>query len=455
MDITLDQLKELTAEAAREAVKAINPPNPAEVPGQSTKALGANVNLKRYNPFPSFKASVMSLKNGSFPDGRAFEADFVQAAKEALPWTGPNDPEDEFVDTRRASSSLIWPKDLTEARAVFEHMAEKAAVKAIDRIDAAVKSIDGSYKANTEAVTSTFTAGTAGGYLVPPQFLNSLFSYALAPKVALRNVPGITVVPVNGVTFNLPREGTRAGASEAAEAGTLSAQDPAFSLQTVTVKKQYAFRRWSNELAADSEPAFATFLNRTLSRDLAIEQDSEYLTGSGSGNHITGITAYSGLTTGPNLGTNGRTVKFDDFMDAVYLLEDANADTNSLFAIWNPRVTNTLRKEKDNEGRYVVSQAPIPWGAAGTPTKVLGGIIPYTTTTTLSRTQSVGSSTDCTTAIVGDASNVFILERQGIEIFFTEHLYAATDEIGVRATTRSTIVILQPTAVLLMSGIRP
>lgn len=447
MELTETQLSDLITGAVDKAIKAINPPDPAQVPGQSTKSVGANVNLRRYNPFPSLQRAVNAAKAGRFDDKSAFERDFVQAAKLAFNYVG------EGADGV-GDHSVIWPTNLDEARTVFAYMGEREAAKSLDQIDAAVKSIDAT-KAMTEAVTSTFTAGTAGGYLVPPQFLQSLFSYNLAPRVALRNVPGINVVQVDSPTVYLPRESTRAGASQASEAGTLTVADATLGIQTITIQKQFASRRWSSELANDSNPAFSSFLSNTLGRDLALQQDSQYLTGSGTPPAITGILNYSSLTTGPSLGTNGRTIKNDDILQAAYLLENANSEAN--FVICHPRTLNSLRQEKDNEGRYLVSTQPVAWVGASTqagPQKVLAGYIPVQTTTSLSITQTVGSSSDCTTVIIGDAGQVYIFERQGIEIMFSEHVYFATDELAVRAIARSAVAILQPSAVELITGVR-
>ena len=445
MELTETQLSDLIQGSVSAAIKASNIPDPAQVPGQSVK--GANVNLRRYNPFPSIKVALNASRRGSFSSAAAFERDFVMAAKELFNYVGKD-------ADGVGENSIIWPQNLDEARAILSYMGEGDAAKSVDQLDSAIKSID-TTKAMTESVTATFTSGSAGGFLVPPEFAQSLFSYALTPRVALRNVPGIQIYQATGATVFLPRESTRAGASQAAEAGTLTVADATLSEQTITIQKQYATRRWSNELAKDSNPAFASFLTNTLGRDLAVQQDSQFLTGSGSGAQITGILNYTGLTTGPSLGTNGRSLKNDDIIDAAYNLEAANADCN--FVVCHPRVINSLRKEKDNEGRYLVSTQPVAWVGAGVtsaPQRVIAGYLPASTTTSLSITQTVGSSTDCTTVILGDASQVYIVERQGVEIMFSEHVYFTTDELGVRAITRSSVAILQPLAVELITGVR-
>jgi HK97 family phage major capsid protein len=321
--------------------------------------------------------------------------------------------------------------------------------------------VDHAIKAMTEVVTYTAGSGTAGGFFVPPQFLQEQFAYALSPHNALRRALGPGgVIPVVGHDIRLPRESSRAGASQQSEAGTLSSADATLSQQSITIEKQYAMRRWSSELGADSDPAFSVFLNKSVLRDLEIQQDIQWLRGTGSSPQIYGLVNYSGLTTSSAAvvaATNGASLTFDDVMDAGYDLDAVGA--NADFAIGHPRNINVLRKKKDTNGRYLMSFDGTPRGFGmannpGGPDAILADFLPFYKTTNLVITQTVGSSTDCTTIIVGDSSQVFILERQGVELMLSPHVYFTTDELAVRATARSAVAILQPTAVTLLTGVR-
>lgn len=436
LTLTEDQITDLVtkvaAQAAEGAVKAINTVNPGERP-EATK--GAPAFHRSRSAFPSLMTAIKATRTGRW-DQAGYERDVVSTAK-AL-WY--NDPKDDL-----APNSVVWPKNYQEALEVFEAMGEKESIKAADRLDQAIKAMN-------ESLTVNVTGGTGGGLLVPPDFQQDMFEYALAPRVALRRVPGVTVLRVNAPDVRFPREDTRAGASQAAEAGTLSSADSALTTQAIRIEKQYAMRRFSSELLADARPSFQTYIDRTVVRDLAIQQDIQYLRGSGSTPQITGILNYSGLTTGPSMGTNGRTPTWDDLMDAVYNLEAVDS-TQPNFVIGHPRPFHTLRKVKDAQGRYLVTDAGIVPGQAG-PDVVLMGWLPAYKTTNLTITQTVGTSTDCTTLIVGDASTVFILERAGMEFAMSEHLYFTTDEIAVRAIARSAVAIMQPASVELITGVR-
>lgn len=445
---TQDQVQSIVRDAVIEGIKAANTVNPADRPAAASAApIAAPAWVKR-KAFPSLTRALKSARSGSFAKA-GFELEVSQAAK-ALWYDQSGDDV--------AERSVVWPTTVEQALQLFDHMGETKATKELDRLDDAIKGVESvnATKAMGESGSYALTGGTSGGILVPPEFLQSLFSYALTPKVALRRVPGVRTLQVNSNNVRLPRETTRAGASQASEAGTLSSADATLAQQSITIEKQYAFRRWSNELADDSNPSFMEFLGQTVVRDLAVQQDSQYLQGNGSTPQIQGLIGYSGITNPalPN-GTNGGSPDFDTFFDAIYQLDLANANCDFLIA--HPRVWNTLRKKKDANGRYLMSPVGVPTGygdMAGNPRGVLLDYIPIFTTTSLSIALTVGSSTDCTTIVMGDSSQVVILERAGIELGFSEHVYFTTDEMAVRAISRSAVAILQPAAIETLTGNR-
>ena len=436
--LTVDQVSELVKGAVADAIKAVNTVAPEERPAA---AKAAPTILTRKQQFPNVKRALRGAMNGKL-DG--LERDMHDAGKAM--WYQKLDDGDSIE-----ASSVIWPRNPAEMLSVLREIGE---TKSADRVDSAIKAM-------TEALTVTVSGGTGGGLLTPPEFRQDLFAFALAPRNALRRVPGVRVIPVTGHDIRLPRETTRAGASQAAEAGTLSSADATLASQTIVIEKQYAMRRWSGELAADADPAFSVFLDATVVRDLEIQQDIQWLRGTGSTPQVTGIINYSGLTTSTApcvTATNGASLTYDDFMTVAWDLDDVNAEAD--FAIGNPRVIHTLRQKKDANGRYLASFDGTPRGFglarnAGGPDAILADFLPFYKTTNLIRTQTVGTSTDCTTVIVGDSRQVLILERQGVELMLSPHVYFTTDELAVRAIARSAVAILQPTAVSLLTGVRP
>lgn len=441
--LTPDAVKALLTESVSEAVTAaLKAANTVadEARPDATKSAAPTV-ITRRQAFPSISRAVIRASKGRL-DG--YEAEFTSAAKHVLGWGD---------DEIESAGSVIWPGSMEEALQVFEYMGAK---QASDRVDIAIKSVEAT-KASTNDGSYSLTGGTAGGILVPPEFAQSLFAYALTSRNAVRRA-GAFVYPATSNNVRFPRELTPAPASQIAEGGDMEAGagngDAVFAQQSIDVEKQYAYRKWSDELGADSDPAFNVFLNNTVIRDLRKQQDIQYLRGSGSTPQIQGIVGYSGLTTGPDLGANGRTPTHDDFHDAVYLLNAVDADAN--FAIGHPRVINTLRKKKDADGRYLMTTDGTPKGIGGNQADaMLLDMIPFFQTTNMLITETVGTSTDTTSVIVGDISQIGIIERGGLEVMISPHVYFKTGHLALRATQRTALVILQPSAVLTITGIRP
>jgi HK97 family phage major capsid protein len=435
--LSADAVKDIVKDAVSEAVKAVN-----TVADEDRPAAVKSVNVvKRAYGLPKVGVAMKATTRGN-DRGAEFERDFSQAAAEVFG----------YGSDREGSRSIFWPKTMDEAVQVLDAMGES---KHADLVNTA--------KAMAEGTTG------AGGAMVPPQYLQEAFAYALTPGIVVRNLPGVTVMPVKtGTTVYLPREDVRAGGASAAEAASLSAQDVTFAQQAITLKKQYGYRQFSNELLADADPAWNQFITKTLLRDVALYQDAQYLEGAGTGNFVTGFAAYGSTTTGPIPGTaggtNGGTVVLDNILDAVYNLRAVNVEPQqgSGFFIMHPRTLNTLTKIKDTTGNYIVSSfqgvnTPMYFGGqlpgSNGPKAMLLGV-PVYLTSQIGITNTVGTSTDCSNIYVGDASKVIILERQGIELAFSDQVGFASDQSAWRAIGRSAVAITQPTALEVIKGVR-
>jgi HK97 family phage major capsid protein len=450
-------LQPLLQAAGEAAVRAVNTVNPDDRPGGAggTATRGVPAFNRGNYELPRLGVAMRALSRGQWRQDAAFEKDIADAAQEIWGYRGEKDDEDDEknpvigeLGKPKSYRSVIWPKSREEMVEVLIAVGEKA------------KAEDVAMRAGTAIRAMNEGTGSAGGFMVPTQYLQDQFAYALTSTIAVR-AAGIEVMPVVSNVVALPRESAAAGASQANEAGTLSSADATLAQQTINVRKQYGLRRYSNELLNDATPRWNEFLARTLVRDVALQQDIQYIAGSGSAPQIQGLIGYSGITSGPSLGANGSSPTLDHFYDAQYNLRAVNAEPD--FAIMHPRVLNSLGKLKDSAGNYLLSQRNGVNGATsfGTglpgaaPKAVLLDTIPVWFSSQISIAQTVGSSSDCTTAIVGRRDQVLLLERSGIEVAYSEHIYFTTDESAVRAIGRSAIAILQPTAVETITGIRP
>jgi HK97 family phage major capsid protein len=458
-------LADTARQAAEAAVRAVNTVDPDARPGGAGTPAGTPAvpayNRQRYG-LPRLGQAMRATYAGGFRQSQAFERDFTQAAKEIFGYAAPEEGEDDkdpFLEGQggKSTRSLIWPKTRDEMVEVLDALGEKPAA----REAAYLARIESGVRAMSEASVG------AGGALVPTQYLQDKFQYALVSMTAIRR-SGVDSMPAASNIVILPRESVPGGASVAAEAATLAPQDATLAQQTITIKKQYGYRLYSNELLADATPAWNEFLANTLVRDVALKQDQQFLEGTGAGNEITGLVAYAGTTAGPAMGANGGTPTIDNVIDSTYLLRAVNVEPDVAYG--NPRTMQTLSKIKDSTGNYILwaaggYNAPRLYNgqvagmqsdrAASSPSAVLLGQIDFYFSNQMLATRTVGTSADTTDLVITNRLNLLIVERQGIEVAYSEHVAFNSDQTAARAIGRAAIVALQPTGVELWVGIRP
>jgi len=435
VELTTEQLESLVTAAAQNgaeaAIRAVNTVNPAERPG------GANINLRR-----PVKPSIGRAMRAAWRDnwkGCELERDFAQATRSIVDW-----PEAE-------PNSFVWPTSQAEALRVVEE-ADIPAESPMMAVRAMAES----------SITVSYGGASGGGALTAPQYLPDEFVLSLQPGAIFRALPGVDAIPVSFQTVLIPRESAKATFSMAAEAGLLSAADPTFASQSITIKKGYAYRQYSNELLADANPALDRYLTQTIARDVALGWDLQHLEGTGGGNNTYGLLHYSGITTATDL--DGATPKADDFYDLVYAVRAANCEPNAWVA--HPRTLNTIAKLKDATGRYLLNtdalQPPVLLPGAGAsftyPAYPVGRLLglPVFLSAQISITTANTSATvsDCSWVGLGNFAFARILERQGVEIMVSPHVAFTTDQTAIRATSRRALALTQPTAFTVLKGVR-
>jgi len=452
-------IEESNRQAADSAVRALNTVDAAARPGGVVEVPAYN--RQRYG-LPRLGTAMRATYGGGFRKSQEFERDFSEAARSVFGYDkAGNDGDDEkdpFLESSggKSTRSLIWPKTREEMIEVLDAMGEKPAAREATYL----ARIESGVRAMSEASVG------AGGALVPTQYMQDKFQYALVSMTAVRR-SGVESMPAASNIVVMPRESVPAGGSVAAEAGTLTPQDATLAQQTITIKKQYGYRLYSNELLADATPAWNEFLANTLVRDVALKQDQQFLEGVGTGNEITGLINYAGVTAGPAMGANGGTPTIDNVIDSTYLLRGVNVEPDIAYGA--PRTMQTLSKIKDTTNNYILwaaggYNAPRLYngqiagqfgGAATGPNAVLLGQIDFFFSNQMLTTRTVGTSADTTDLVITNRANLLIIERQGIEVAYSEHVAFNSDQTAARAIGRAAIVALQPTAVEVWVGIRP
>ena len=447
-------VRALMSQAATEALRAADVANAAERPGGTNVP---NVNLGRPVRLSIAKA-IIAMRDGNWA-GAELERDFGQATRSLYSGTHSTESGSFFYP----SNPLAYVDVIDQAAINVEHKNHL--------VEWAARAV--ATRAANEGST------TAGGALVPPAYMQSQFVLSLQTAVAFRNTPGHDVIPVPSPLTYWPRETVMPTSGAYAEAATITESDPTFAQQAITVKKQAAINQFSNELLADSTPAYEAYIGRSMSRSLALFIDLQDLEGTGVGANILGMGSYSGLSSGYSVGTNGDAwgqsyassgpvLPGTEFPRAmVTAARNAGFEPNAW--IMRPDVLASLQGVLDGNGRYILESAGGVFGApvivpnVGTlptqatyqtpPWKGMLFGIPVFLTTQIPTNEHQGTATTCSHVYLGDFNFARTIERQSVEMAISDQIYFTTDQTAVRVSARTAIVLLEPAAFIKQSGV--
>jgi len=477
-----DHQKELE-QAAYRTLKAsgLNVVDPKTRPGGSRE--GPNVNL---NKPQTVRLSQMVRAIGSESwSGHELERDFAQATQElCLPDDHEQGVSAAIPTTRAGVARVLAQADISigqKSKGAFRAWAARMA-EAEDAVTAAgiIGDLRGMAAAR-DAAESTIGAGAA---LVPPEYLQELYTLSLQTAVAFANLPGVTRIPVKSNMIYFPREAVMPATAAYAEAASATATDATFAQQTILIKKQIGINRYSNEILADASPEYEAIMTKSFTRSVALRQDYEFLEGDGTGAHVLGLRHYPGMTAGDTYpdegwawGTSATAAVVAAGLGAgvegpMRMLGDArSAGWEPNAYLMHPDVLNKgLALCKDANGRFMLESiggvfgAPIPVPNIGAlPTQITYVVPPWKAmllgcptfmSAQIPQTETYGESTDTTHVFAGDWNFAHILERQAIEMARADQIYFTTDQTAIRVSTRSAIVLLAPAAFMCQLGVR-
>ena len=488
VEVTAPELDAMIAKAVRKAAKAAgkesadqalrnvkksaaNAVDPGKRPGGSSVNLGKPVRI-------SLSKMIRALGSNSW-QGAELERDFGQAVQDLI-LKEDHEPGVAFAlpTTRSAFMRVVDEANINVGQP--KRLREWATRAAESETLALSLLMNGNVQGAQAAIRDAAEATTgAGGALVPPEFLQQLYTLSIQTSVAFANAPGVSRIPVNSNLIYFPRETVMPTSAAYAEAAAITPSDATFGQQAITIKKQAAYNQFSNELLADATPEYEAIIGKSLSRSLGLIQDYEYLEGDGTGAHVLGLAHYTGGTTGYSVGTNGDAwgqpwnasyVAGVDFpLQMLGAARAAGWEPNAMIA--HPNVMSLgLARSTDANGRYLLESvggvfgAPVPVPNIGAlPTQItyqtppwramlLG--LPFLMTAQIPITVTVGSKSDTGSVFMGDFNFAHILERQAIELARADQILFTTDQTAVRVTARTAIVLLAPAAFMVQTGVR-
>lgn len=296
-------------------------------------------------------------------------------------------------------------------------------------------------KAMTEGTAS------AGGFLVQDEISRELIELRVANSVLRQLMPSVSVSS-DTLQFVSNTGGLTAG--WVAELAAKPTQDMTFGQFSVSVFTAAGLAQVSNQLLADagrqsSGPNIGidSLINRELARRLAILEEVAMIDGSGTG-QPQGILGTAGvntvsltLTTIPDL--------LDAIVDAILAVQQ-NFMGNPSHILMHPRTWARIIKarESTSPSTYLIGAGSTAFGRRGNdalpggaiPGGIAGELFGYPVVLSANVPTNKGAGTNESRVIVGDFSQGLVLDREGMRVDTSEHVFFTTNQTVFRGEMR-------------------
>lgn len=283
---------------------------------------------------------------------------------------------------------------------------------------------------NEEGKAMTEGTPSQGGYLVRPQVERQIVQAKELDNV-LRGLCSRLNVNTNSIQLDQLALSTLAGwVAELAQ----KPETTSMSLATVTASVFTAagLATISNQLLADSDPAVDSLVTADLAKRLVALEETAFISGSGSGQPL-GILNTPGITATPLAGTTIPEL-LDAILDAIASVETNHGAPSAI--LMHPRTWTRILKSRDTDNAYFISPASgvqDPRTGQRGPVKTLWG---YPVVTSNRVPTNLGGGTNESRVIVADFREALILDRQGITVDESKHVYFTTNQTVLRAEQR-------------------
>jgi HK97 family phage major capsid protein len=293
---------------------------------------------------------------------------------------------------------------------------------------------------NAEGKAMTEGTGAQGGYLVQPELERQLI-LAREKDNVLR--PLCSSLTVNTNAIQLDQLGISTSAGWVAELAT-KPESTAMTIATVTASIFTAagLATISNQLLADSNPAVDQLVTQDLAKRIVALEESAFMNGTGTGQPL-GILNTSGVNTQTITNTEDPSVEgglLDNILEAIATTQLAWGQPSAI--VMHPRTWTRIIKSRDSVGHYTISPRNIftagydpatPRTFVDGPEQTLFGVQVVLSNRVPT---NLGTGTNESRVIVGDFQEALILDRQGLQIDESEHVYFTTNQTVFRAEAR-------------------
>jgi HK97 family phage major capsid protein len=202
-----------------------------------------------------------------------------------------------------------------------------------------------------EKRTLTTDVETAGGFIVPEEYRNSMIELLRNKTIVRRS--GIPVVPMRRGSMTLPKQTGAATASYVGEARRIDPSEPTFGQIQLLARKLAGLVPVSNDLLRESDPSADMIIRDDLARVMALTEDTNLLRGAGTAFTPQGLrfqidSANVAASAGTTLDQ-----KTQDLFDAILRVQQDNVDLSSPVWYLSVRTASGLRRQRDANGNFV------------------------------------------------------------------------------------------------------
>ena len=274
---------------------------------------------------------------------------------------------------------------------------------------------------NAFEVHNALQVGTdsEGGYLVPDEFERTLIE-ALEEENIFRQLA--TIITTSSGDRKIPVVATKGSASWVDEEGAIPEADDAFGQVSIGAYKLATIIKVSEELINDSVFNLEQYIAKEFGRRIGVKEEEAFFIGDGTGKPTGIFNATGGAGVGVTT-ASASAITIDEIMDLFYSLKSPYRK-NAVF-VTNDATVKSIRKLKDGNGQYLWQ----PSVTAGQPDTILNR--PLKTSVYVP-----GIAAAAKTIAFGDFSYYWVADRQGRAFQRLNELFAATGQVGFKATQR-------------------
>ena len=261
-------------------------------------------------------------------------------------------------------------------------------------------------------------ADSEGGFLCPDEYEHTLVQ-ALTEENQLRSL--CTVIRTESGDRKIPIVASHGTASWVEEEGQIPESDDAFGQISIGAHKVATMIKVSDELLQDSVFDVESYIASEFARRIGAAEEDAFINGNGTAKPTGLLHSANGAEVGVTAA--GAAITADEIIDLIHSVKSVYRK-KAVFLL-NDSTVKALRKLKDGSGQYLWQ----PGLKEGQPDQLLS----YRLVTSAYMPEVASGAKP---VLFGDFSSYWIADRQGRSFQRLNELYAATGQIGFRATQR-------------------